>query len=135
MNMNPIKWFYAFLFVLMLPFLTAKADVVDDVTALLKAANTKDLAKYLAPSVEVTILTEENTYTRAQTEVALTEFFSKHNPASVKIVHRLTSNPNYRFAVIVLNTDKGSFRTSVSFNKNAAGKFLLSEIRIETNEE
>ena len=98
--------FYILLLVWVLPLSAAKADVVDDVTALLKAGNTKELSKFLASSVEVTLVTEENTLTKPQAEAALKEFFAKHVPASVKIVHRLTSNPNYRFAVVILNTDK-----------------------------
>ncbi|MGZ3833486.1 MAG: DUF4783 domain-containing protein, partial [Mucilaginibacter sp.] len=53
-----------------------------------------------------------------------------NQPKSVKILHRIDSNPNYRFAVLILTTENGIYRTSFSL-KNIKGRFEMNELRIE----
>ena len=108
----------------------AKADVIDEVTTLLKSGNAKELSRFFAPTVELTVLTEEDEYPKAQAEAVLKSFFSKNAPSSIKVLHKITSNPNHRFAVISLVTSAGTFRTSITL-KNFSGKFLITELRIE----
>lgn len=112
----------------------AKADMLDDITALFKAGNATELSKYLAPSVEIGILSDQNVYSKAQATAVLNDFFKKHPPVSGKIVHKLLSNPNHLFTVMVLNTSTGAYRTSFSIN-NTSGKFLITEISFEVNKD
>ncbi len=113
-------------------FATVKADVIDDLAALVKAGNSKELANYFAPTVEMTILTAEEEYAKPQAEAALKDFFSKHAPSSVKIIHRVTSNPGYKVMVLSLSAGSENYRFSISL-KNTSGKFLITEMRIEPN--
>jgi hypothetical protein len=113
-----------------IPFGVAKADVIDDLAALIKSGNSKEISLYLAPSVEMTILTEEEEYSKPQAEIKLKNFFSKYPPSSVKIIHRITSNPSHRFMVLMLSSGGENFRISISL-KNTSGKFLITEMRIE----
>ena len=132
---------YYFLTAVLLLFFNSQSskaqssDVIDDICGLIKTCDTKGLSKYyFASTVELGILTEEDVYSKVQAEQILKDFFNKHNPNSVKVVHRLVSNPDYKFAVVLINTDKGRFRTSFSM-KNTGSKFLITEMRIEYNKE
>lgn len=107
------------------------ADVIDRTAELIKQGNVAELAKSFSSTVELTLLDEENVYSTAQAEAALTDFFKRNPPRSVKILHRISSNANFRFAVLILSTANGNYRTSVSL-KNVNGKFELNELRIET---
>jgi hypothetical protein len=106
------------------------ADIIDTVSGYFKTSNSHDLAQYFESAVELSILTEENTYSKAQAEQILRDFFSRNKAVSVKILHRLTSNPNYKLAVLSLSTAKDKFRISISLNSNGE-RFLIKEIRIE----
>ncbi len=122
---------------LFLPFEQAKAqssDIIDDISSLLRSSNTKEISKHFASTLELTILSEEDVYSKVQAEQILKDFFNKHNPSSVKIIHRLVSNPGYRFGVALITTDKGEFRTSFSMKDNG-GKFLITEMHIEYNKD
>ena len=114
--------------------LSSKADIIDDVGNLFKAGNTAEIAKYLAPRVEIGILSDQNSYQKAQAVAVLNDFFKKNQPSSAKLVHKLTSNPNHLFAVMLLNTSTGVFRTSFSL-VNTAGKYFITEISFETNKD
>jgi len=126
-----LKLFY---FLLIFPTLsfTANAKGPIDVTAdLLKSGNITELSKMFASTVELTILNDENIYSAAQAEMVLQKFFKNNPIKSVNILHRVNSNANFRFAVFIITTAGGIYRTSVSL-KMTEGQFLINEIRIET---
>jgi hypothetical protein len=106
------------------------ADPIDDVASLIRQRNMHALARYFAPSVEIAILGEENIYTNVQSELILDKFFAQNKPLSVKILHKVSSNANYQFAVLTLTTDKGTYRVAYTM-KGADGKLMLIELRIE----
>lgn len=109
-------------------------DIIENIAGYFRTSNTRELSKYFTSTIELTILEEEDVYSKVQAEIILRDFFAKRSPSSVKVLHRLNSNPNYRFGVLVMNTDNGKFRVSFSM-KNTSGKFLITEIRIKTTEE
>ena len=119
-------------------FLVAKAtlafDVIDDVSVYFKTGNVKELSKYFSSTVELSILNKEEVYSANQAELILKDFFIKHPPVGVKVIHRVVSNANYKFGVIILSTSKGNFRVSFEL-KNTAGGFNITQIRIEENKD
>jgi hypothetical protein len=126
-----MKLLYLLLLILPLPFVFAiDTDPIDKTAELIKQGNIHELAKNFSSTIELTIMGEENNYSNTQAETALNDFFSQHQPQSVKILHRISSNPNFRFAVIILTTNNGVYRTSFSL-KNVKDHFELTELRIE----
>jgi hypothetical protein len=118
---------------LFIPFAKTGIDAngpIDNAAALLKSGNIRELAKMFASTVEITILNEENIYSATQAELVLQNFFKSNPVKSLTIVHRVTSNPNIRYAVLSLVTATATYRTSVSL-KLVNGQFLLNEIKIE----
>jgi hypothetical protein len=127
-----MKLLYVLLLILPLSFIFAEStDLIDKTAELIKQGNVRELAGSFSPSVELTILDEENTYSDKQAEAALTNFFKHNQPISVKVFHRIDSNAKYRFAVLLLTTSNGVYRTSFSL-RNVKGRFELNELRIET---
>jgi len=106
------------------------ADPIDNAAEQLKSGNVRELAKSFAPSVDMSILNVDGTFTAAKAETELSDFFSKNKVKSVSILHRVESNPNIRFAVLLLSTNTGVYRTSISF-KLINGVFLLNDLHIE----
>ncbi|MDO3626031.1 DUF4783 domain-containing protein [Mucilaginibacter sp. BT774] len=126
-----MKLLYQFVLFVPLFFMSAiPEDVIDRTAELLKGGNTHELAATFSSSIEITILGENNVYSNTQAEQALADFFKRCQPRSAKVLHRITSNTHYQYAVIILGTSNGSYRTCVSL-KNVNGKFEVSELRIE----
>lgn len=127
-----LKFFRIFIsFVLIASTAQARqADIIDTITGYFKDAETQKLSAYFSSPVELNILSEENSYSTAQAELIMRNFFSKNKPVSVKVVHRLTSNPNYKLAVLSMQTAKDKFRVSISL-RNSGERLLVREIRIE----
>ncbi len=112
----------------------AKADVIEDIAVYMKNGDVKSLSNYFASTVELIILNQEEIYSNVQAGIILKDFFQKNPAKSYKIVHKVNSNANYKFGVILLSTSKNVFRVSYEL-KASSGKFLIAQIRIEENKE
>ncbi len=119
----------AFILLFLLPGM-ANADPVDNIAGLLRQNSIQDLSKLFAASVEVALPDEEAVYSKAQAAVVLQKFFDQNKSSGVKLLHKINSNPNYLFGVLLVTTDKGVYRIAVTLNKTD-GSMKIIEIRIE----
>ncbi|MDP9079083.1 MAG: DUF4783 domain-containing protein [Bacteroidota bacterium] len=108
----------------------ATADPADKIAELIRQGNIHELSKLFTPTVEITILDDENVYSKDQAEIVLEKFFNQYKPNSVKILHNIASNPVYRFEVIIVTTQKGIFRIAYTL-KETDGNLMLIDMRIE----
>jgi len=105
-------------------------DIVDDVVKCFKTADIKELAKYFASTVNMSLRNEEGMYSKVQTEIILREFMNRNTPKEISIVHRLDSNPNFRYVVFNMDTENSKFRVSFKLiSENSL--FKMTELRIE----
>lgn len=129
-----MKVLYLFLLLLTPNVFQDTQDPIDKTAELLRSGNITELAKSFAPEVDVTILGNEDSYPAARAEEIIANFFRQNQPRSAKILHRITSNANYRFGVVLITTPNGVYR--VSFNlKNTGGHFELDDIHIESEKQ
>lgn len=105
-------------------------DPVDRTINLLKTANLTELYKTFAPSIDLSIADDQQTYAKEKAQGVLNAFFAKNQPVSAKLVHKLNSNPGLLYAVVILNTKGGNYRVSFSV-KNNKGVFQISELSIQ----
>lgn len=126
-----MKLLYLFLLILPLSFVPAnEVDPIDKTADLIKQGNVQSLAATFSSTVELTIMGKEDAYDKTQAEQVLSDFFKTIQPKTVQVLHRVASNPNIRFAVLILNTNNGPYRISFSLKK-VNGQFELNELRIE----
>lgn len=117
---------------LLLLFLVAApgADPIDNIAALIGQGNANELSKYFSQSIEITVSGTENVYTKTQAGIILDKFFTDNKPLGVKLLHKVNSNANYQFAVLILTTNNGIFRVSYTM-KAVSGSLMLIELRFE----
>jgi hypothetical protein len=106
------------------------AGPIEKVAELIRQGNVSELSKMFAANVEIGMQSEDNVYSKVQAGLILDKFFSQNKPISVKIFHKVNSNPKYQFAVVILNTQKGPFRITYTL-KDTDGTLVLIELRIE----
>jgi peptidoglycan/xylan/chitin deacetylase (PgdA/CDA1 family) len=129
-----MKLLYVF-FLLLLSYIPQDIqDPIDKTADLLKNGNVTELAKSFAPEVDLTILGNEDSYPAAKAAEILANFFRQNQPRSAKILHRIASNANYRFAVVLLTTSNGVYRVSYNL-KNIGGQFEMNDIHIESEKQ
>ena len=126
-----MKLFYLSVFIILFKGVaTAPTGPIDKIADLLRQGNIHELAKLFAPNIEITISDDENVYSQAQAEIILDKFFAQNKPRSVKILHKIISNLNYRFGVLIVGTDKGPYRLAYTLS-GTEGNSLIIELRIE----
>ncbi|MBE9584412.1 DUF4783 domain-containing protein [Mucilaginibacter sp. JRF] len=108
----------------------ALADQIDTIAELFKQGNATDLTKQLAPTLDVSLLKKEDTYSNTQAGALLSKFFTQNKPKSVKVLHRVNTSNTYRLGVLLLDTDKGAFRISFTLN-SVKGTLQIIDLRIE----
>ncbi len=117
-----------------MPIEVKQKDVFDTLSGYFKEANSKEIAGYFASVIELNIFSEDGEYSKAQAELILRDFFFKHAPGSVKIVHRLNPSSDYKFVVLSVQNKDEKFRVSISMT-NTGNKFLIKTISIENDKE
>jgi len=123
--------FYLRIFVLLAFTLTAPVmDPIDKIAMLIRQGNVHELAGFFAENVEVSVLDEENVYSKAQAELILDKFFSENKPGSIRILHKVNSNANYQFGVLQVNTGKSLYRIAFTL-KGSGSKLAIIEFRVE----
>ena len=104
-------------------------EPIDRVAELIRQGNIHGLSKLFATNVEVTIPGNE-AVSNVQAELILDKFFNQNKTKSVKILHKINSNANYRLGVLIMNTNKGVFRVAFTL-KQTGGNLMIIEFRIE----
>lgn len=123
-----------YLLIILSPVDSQKTDAFDTIAGYFKTSDSRSIAGYFAPLIEMNILMDEDEYSKAQAELILKDFLSKNKPVSIKVIHRLNSSANYRFAVLSLQSEKNKFRISISMAKDGE-LFFVKVIRIEYDKE
>jgi hypothetical protein len=110
---------------------SAITDPIDKVAELIRRGNISELSKMFASTVEITIQDEENAYSKVQAGLILNKFFEQNKPTSVKMLHKVNSNPKYLFGVLIVTTQKGPFRIAYTLKETEDGLVLI-EMRVES---
>lgn len=108
-----------------------QSDIIDNLSVYFRGGNSKEIASNFSPSVDLIIIDDEDVYSKAQAEQILRSFFTKYPPIKSTVIHRLNTNPNYRYGALSLVTKSGTFRVSITMKKSGAA-FFITELRIET---
>lgn len=105
-------------------------DIYDKVATAIKSGNAKELAAMFDNSIEITILESEQTYSKAQAEQVVKDFFLKNPPKTFEVIHRGSSNEGSKYGIGTLTASGKTFR--VYFLVKQKGQVsLIQELRFE----
>ena len=123
------------LFVLILSFLTFtwvsgqnQHDIIEQVRETIKAGSAKDLSKFLNQTVDVMIDEQLQSYSKAQAEFVLRDFFKNHPAAEFTIIHQGSSKGGQPFAIGLYKSGEETYRVFMKI-KASDKQQLVHEIR------
>ncbi len=105
---------------------------IDQVISALRTGNAAELAKYFDEAVDITLPDKSDSYSKAQAQLIVKDFFTNNSVQGFELRHKGDS-PGGHYCSGTLRTATGNFRTNV-FMKNKNGKELLKEIRFQAIE-
>ncbi|MGA1976887.1 MAG: DUF4783 domain-containing protein [Bacteroidales bacterium] len=94
-----------------------------------KAGSAAELAKYMNPTIELSLLDKEDFYKKNVAEAILKDFFTSY-PSKDFIVRHQGSKNDAQYAIGNLKTEKGDFRVYYLLKK-VGQEQLIQQIRIE----
>ena len=106
-----------------------QSDNIDGVIGALRSGNAAELAKYFDDNVELTLPVKSDSYSKAQAQVIIKDFFSNNGVKTFELKHKGDS-PGGHYCIGTLQTKSGNFRAHV-FMKTKGNKEVLKEIRFQ----
>jgi Domain of unknown function (DUF4783) len=105
---------------------------IDGVIGALRSGNAAVLAKYFDENVELTLPVKSDSYSKAQAQVILKDFFANNGVKNFELKHKGDS-PGGNYCIGTLQTKSGNFRAHV-FMKSKGNTDVLKEIRFQSIE-
>jgi hypothetical protein len=125
--------FTSFLFgLLMTASSFAQSGSIDGVIGALRTGNASGLARYFDDNVELSLPVKSDSYSKAQAQVILKDFFANNGVKTFDLKHKGES-PGGNYCIGTLQTKSGNFRAHV-FMKTKGNKEVLKEIRFQSIE-
>jgi hypothetical protein len=110
-----------------------EVDVLENVGAAIKAGSAKELAQFFGGKVEIKIDGEEATYSKAQAEQVVRDFFKDHEPRSFQLIHSGKSREGAKYGIGKLETNGGASYRVYIYMKGEEGRKIVEQMRFEPN--
>lgn len=81
-------------------------DIGNDIAAAIRAGNAKQISKFFNSSVDLTVLSKEEMYSKAQAEQILQNFFQKNPPRSFNLKQQATNPSASNYGIGIYTTTK-----------------------------
>jgi len=93
----------------------------------LKTGNAREVVKFFNASVDMNIEGNIDTFSKAQAEFVLRDFFKKHPPSDFTVIHTGSSKGGLQFAIGRYVTNGENYNVLLRV-KESAGAYLIHEI-------
>ncbi len=100
---------------------------IDEVVSAIRAGNSTELSKYFDNRVDIALPDKSDTYSKAQAEMIIRDFFNSKGVTGFELKHR-GENGGAQFCVGILKTRNADYRTHL-FMRQRGDRQLLQEIR------
>src|SRR5215217_4931240 len=105
---------------------------IDDVIGALRSGDADGLSRYFDDNVELTLPVKSDSYSKAQAQVIIKDFFGNNGVKGFELKHKGDS-PGGHYCIGTLQTKSGNFRAHV-FMKSKGNTDVLKEIRFQSIE-
>lgn len=106
---------------------------LEEISKALGAGNAPALAQYFHGSVDLTLVAKEGTYSKAQAEQIVQDFFNHHRPSQFQVSYVGQGADGSRYVIGKLTTSRQPFRVYLLF-KVLGGRELIQTLRFDVNE-
>ena len=107
-------------------------DITKNVTNAIRKGSASELAVYFNSSIDLTVPDKEGSFSKAQAEQIVKDFFTKNTPKSFEIKHQGKSADGSNYAIGTLVTNTGNFRTNFLI-KSIANKSYIQQLQFDND--
>ena len=102
----------------------AQADNLGAVRSALRNGSSRELAQYLAPTVEVGFDGDKQGYNATQAEIVIKDFFAKNTPSGFEFIHQGESKEGIQYAIGRYTGRNGTFRVFVKLKPSRGAPLI-----------
>jgi len=106
--------------------------LLENIAAAIKAGNSKELAKYFGPTVEIIIPDIDGAFSKAQAEVIMKDFFAKSTPVSFTINKKGNSAGGSQYMIGTYKSKTESLNVYILL-KPVSNILMIQQIHFETD--
>lgn len=125
--MKSKKLAFTVVFILAAQLLWAQAEIFTPIKDALKAGSAKEAVKSFNQSLDINLEGEIKTYSKAQSEFVLRDFFKKHPPTEFTIVHTGSSKGGLQYAIGNYKSNTDTYNVLIRV-KQTGNTYLVHEI-------
>lgn len=114
-----------------LAFAQSADEIAKDVNKSIEQGSARSMSKYFGQNVELYIPGSEGTFSRAQSEIIVRDFFSKNPPAQFTVNHQGSSRDGSLYVIGTLKTKDGTFYRTYYLIKRVSQTYILHQVQIE----
>ncbi|MBL7860389.1 MAG: DUF4783 domain-containing protein [Cyclobacteriaceae bacterium] len=125
--MESRKWVFTLFLALSTQLVWAQAEIFSPIKDALKTGSAKEMVKHLNQSVDINLEGEINTYSKAQGEFVLRDFFKKYPVSDFTIEHTGSSKSGLQYAIGNYKSSNDQFNVLIRV-KQSGSVYLIHEI-------
>ncbi len=129
--MKNIKKTSILIVLLLSSFSSFSQDIYEEFANAIRSSDSRQIAAFFGSTIDLTLINQEEIYSKAQAELILRDFFSKNGVKSFTLVHKGASQEGTLYGIGTLTTSKAKTYRLSFYMKSAKGKNTLLELRIE----
>lgn len=107
-------------------------NALDGVITAMKSGNATELSRYFDDNVEVALPVKSDSYSKAQAQVIIKDFFANNGVRGFELKHKGDA-PGGHYCIGTLQTKSGNFRAHV-FLKTKSNREVVNQIRFQSIE-
>ncbi len=107
----------------------ASLDIFDEIGNSIRSGDAHTISLYFGNTVDLTIVTQEEVYSKVQAEQILRDFFSKNTPKTFNIIHKGESKEGAKYAIGSLVTTQGVTYRTYFYVKQQGSTAIIQELR------
>ncbi len=107
----------------------ASLDIFDEIGNSIRSGDAHSISLYFGNTVDLTIVNQEEVYSKVQAEQILRDFFSKNTPKTFNIIHKGESKEGARYAIGSLVTSQGVTYRTYFYVKQQGTTSIIQELR------
>ena len=108
----------------------ASLDMLDDIANALRSGDSRSVSRYFGNTVDLTIISQEEVYSKTQAEQVLQDFLSKNPPRSFVVVHQGTK-VGAKYAIGTYVSNQGVTYRVYFFVKQSGTGEVIQDLRFE----
>jgi len=106
--------------------------LVENITAAIKGGNSKELAKYFGPTVEIILPGSEGAFSKAQAEMIMKDFFARSVPVSFIVNQKGNSAGGAQF-IIGTYRNKNEILNVYILLKPVSNQLMIQQMHFEAD--